>query len=164
MPGTWTYSGDPATSELDAVRFQIQDTDLSRKLLTDEELNFLLERQRPLYNDPLIAAEQACRIISIRYAGETSISADGVTIDTTGLRQAYIEAGAELRALREELQGVAPAPWAGGIDPFDDCDDFGALPKVFGIGEFDNPLAGRQNYGSNRGRVYWPGNGHALWP
>lgn len=39
---TWTYSGDPASSSRDAVRFWIGDTDTDDQLLNDEELDFLL--------------------------------------------------------------------------------------------------------------------------
>lgn len=39
---TWTYSGDPSTSSRDELRFLIGDTDDSRHLLADEELDYLL--------------------------------------------------------------------------------------------------------------------------
>ena len=49
---TWTYSGDPGSSELDEVRFLIQDTDTDDQLLSDEELTYLLDS----YGDPYSAA------------------------------------------------------------------------------------------------------------
>jgi hypothetical protein len=39
---TWSYSGNPASSALDEVRFLIQDTDTNDQLLSNEELTYLL--------------------------------------------------------------------------------------------------------------------------
>ena len=38
----WTYSGNPGASNLDEVRFLIQDTDSTDPLLSNEEINYLL--------------------------------------------------------------------------------------------------------------------------
>ena len=43
--GTWTYSGDPASSDLDAIRFAISDTDQTDQRFSDEELLWTLGRQ-----------------------------------------------------------------------------------------------------------------------
>jgi len=40
---TWTYSGNPGASVLDEVRFLIQDTDNTDQLLSNEELNYLID-------------------------------------------------------------------------------------------------------------------------
>jgi hypothetical protein len=40
---TWTYSGNPGASVLDEVRFLIQDTDTTDQLLSNEELNYLID-------------------------------------------------------------------------------------------------------------------------
>jgi len=39
---TWTYSGNPASSTRDEVRFLIQDTDTNDQLLSNEELDYLI--------------------------------------------------------------------------------------------------------------------------
>lgn len=39
---SWTYSGDPASSDRDEVRFLIGDTDANNQLLSDEELDYLI--------------------------------------------------------------------------------------------------------------------------
>jgi len=41
---TWTYSGNPESSELDFYRFSIGDTIQSDGILQDEEINFVLEK------------------------------------------------------------------------------------------------------------------------
>lgn len=160
---TWSYSGDPAHSELDQVRFEIQDVRADRALLSDEEITFLIERQRPLYDDPVMAAIHAAEIIAARYAGEVSISADGVSIDSTGLREAYLSMAGQLREQRASLVGVAPEPYAGGMDPAEDRGDAGLAPKEFGTGMTDNPRAGRQDYGSQRGSPFYPEQVSSWW-
>lgn len=40
---TFSYSGNPASSDLDAVRFFIGDTDSTEWLLSNEEINFLID-------------------------------------------------------------------------------------------------------------------------
>ena len=48
---TWSYSGDPASSDRDAIRFYIGDTDTTLQLLQDEDIDFLAdstERKRDL--------------------------------------------------------------------------------------------------------------------
>lgn len=43
----WTYSGNPASSEKDALRFTIGDTDPDDPELQDEELNYILNDVGP---------------------------------------------------------------------------------------------------------------------
>lgn len=52
---TWTYSGNPGASALDEVRFLIQDTDEDNQLLSDEEIEYLID----VYIDPYSAAVAA---------------------------------------------------------------------------------------------------------
>lgn len=69
--------------------------------------------------------------------GSQSISADGVSVSVGNLREEYLALAATLRARRGENQGVAPIPDVGGLD----------RPLYFGIGQWDNIEAGRQDYG-----------------
>ena len=48
----WTYSGNPGASNLDLVRFLIQDTNSADQLLSNEEINYLIG----VYTDPYLAA------------------------------------------------------------------------------------------------------------
>jgi hypothetical protein len=52
---TWTYTGNPGDSALDEVRFLIQDTNTNDRLLTNEEINYLIDS----YGDPYSAAVAA---------------------------------------------------------------------------------------------------------
>lgn len=40
---TWSYSGDPSESEIDAMRFKLQDTNANYPIFTDEELQYLYD-------------------------------------------------------------------------------------------------------------------------
>lgn len=42
---SWTYSGDPSTSDLDRYRFLVGDTDAGEPLLQDEEIAFILANE-----------------------------------------------------------------------------------------------------------------------
>ena len=55
---SWTYSGDPATSDKDAVRFLTGDTDAGDQLASDEEIAYALS-QRP---DVRLAAAVVCDV------------------------------------------------------------------------------------------------------
>jgi len=52
---TWTYSGDPGASDLDEIRFLIQDTDTNDQLLTDEELTYLFTTYGEAYSAAVAA-------------------------------------------------------------------------------------------------------------
>jgi len=54
---TWSYSGDPTTSNLDVMRILLGDTDTNHQLLQDEELNFYILQQNNLYYAAYLAAD-----------------------------------------------------------------------------------------------------------
>jgi hypothetical protein len=56
---TWSYSGDPGASNLDEIRFLIQDTDTNDQLLSNEEINYLFDA----YSDAYSAAVAAVGIL-----------------------------------------------------------------------------------------------------
>lgn len=39
---SWSYSGDPTTSQLDECRFTIGDTDINAPIMQDEEIQYLI--------------------------------------------------------------------------------------------------------------------------
>lgn len=50
---TWSYSGDPTSSNKDQVRFLIGDVDSSDKLIQDEEINYALGLYSVVTTTPL---------------------------------------------------------------------------------------------------------------
>src|SRR5688500_9078920 len=60
----WTYSGDPATSDKDAVRFLVGDTDIGDQLASDEELAYALSR----HPDVRLASALVCDAIAAKFS------------------------------------------------------------------------------------------------
>jgi hypothetical protein len=148
---TTTYN-NPAFSEKDEVRFLLQDVGPTW-LLQDEEIQYAIDKWTPIYDSPYYVASVLASIIASRYAGETSYSADGVSINMASVADQYRALAASLReSYRESLVGGFPD--VGGITPGE-----GLLPGTkgfnFGTGMHDNPEAGEQDYGG-RDPVYYP--------
>jgi hypothetical protein len=145
-PAVATYSGDPAASDLDEVRFLIQDTDVNAPLLTDVELRYLIAKWGALYQSNLYVAVAAALAVAAKYAGITDISADGVSVSSANLSQQYRELSASLLT-----QFNAEGAVGGEIDITnllaDSSYDYTIDPLEFSMRLDDNPRAGRQNYG-----------------
>jgi len=58
----FTYSGDPASSELDHLRFVIGDTDENTAILTDAEINYIIANKTS-DNDAIAQAFRAAATI-----------------------------------------------------------------------------------------------------
>jgi hypothetical protein len=154
----YTYSGDPLDSDKDEVRFLLQDTDPGTlPLLTDEEIEFLLDRWLPKYDSVTYVAAVAADTISRKFVGIVSISVDGVSVNTADLAQRY-------RDLAVQLRNEYVAGQIGAEVPLDNIMvggrvDYSIAPLNFSIGLHDNPQAGQQDYGGQTGTpwVEWPG-------
>lgn len=145
---SFSYSFDPGGEPLDQVRFLIQDVRRDRVLLADEEIAWLLGQT----TDPYQAASWAAEAIAARYTGsQQSISADGVSVTVGDLSQQYLVLAGRMRQRSKDANGSAPIPYAGGLDPAEDCMDGDVAPLAFGTGQWDNPAAGRQDYGRRGG-------------
>jgi len=141
---TWEYSGDPATSAKDEIRFLIQDTDESIQLLSDEEIEYLLGTWMTSHDSTVYVAAVAAEIIASKFAGVVNISADGVSINTADLSGRY-------RELAISLRNLYKAGALGVIDianlMYDANKDPSIKPLFASMGQHDNIYAGQQNYG-----------------
>jgi hypothetical protein len=151
----WSYSGDPSSSDLDQVRFWIQDTDPDEQILTDEDLKFLINLWYPVYESLIYVGAVACEVIASKFAREVASSADGVNIGADQLQQKYNDLATSLRDQYKAMAtmvGVTSgnAPDIGGII-YGETFDASIKPLVWSIGMNDNPQAGPQD----RGGV-WP--------
>jgi len=142
------YSGNPGDSDLNEVRFLIQDTDPEDVLLTDTELQYLLDKHMPTYNSTYYVAAIACETLAARYAREISYSADGVSLQTSELQTKYKQLAEDLRD-QYKATNEAGGPDAGGI-LFGEYFDSSIQPLLFSIGMHDNREAGRQDYGGTQ--------------
>jgi len=141
---SWTYSGDPGASDLDQVRFYVQDTDDTRQLLTDEEIGFLLVEWAEAKDSPLYVAAVCAEAIAAKFVGEVDVAADGVSVGQGSLFDRYNTLAGSLRdqyKARYESQGPDLS------DLTSTEHDPSINPLVFGVGFQDNFYAGKQDYG-----------------
>jgi len=173
---SWTYSGDPSTSDLDAVRFWMQDIDERRQLLQNEDINYLLNTWMPNVNSVVFVASVGCEVIAARYADEVQVSADGVSVGVGELQEKYMALAEQLRDQYDEDKIIiGPGGGSGGGGSGGDGSGGGGsggggaggwndslwgvghdstiAHTRFGIGHMDNAWAGRQDFGG-----YDPGN------
>lgn len=158
---SFSYSGDPATSDLDEVRLLVHDVDEAAPLLSDEEVTWVLARQSTVYDEPLMAAAICAEIIAARYAGEISITADGVSISGDQLQTKWAALAASLRATYKALAAAGGAPYAGGVER-GERRQRGVRPLAFGKAMHDNTRAGAQDYGERGSIPEWPGDDGGL--
>lgn len=149
---TWTYSGDPGASQLDEFRFILQDTNAGLKLLSDQEAQYLIATWMPRYGTLQWCAAAAADVISRRYAGVASVSADGVTVNVSDLSDKYAKIAVRLRAEHEEAAEVEGDVDLANLMVGSEL-DYGIAPLTFAMGLFDNPEAGEQDYG---GVLWYP--------
>ena len=92
---TWTYSGDPAASGTDAVRYKIQDTDEDRPLLLDEEIEYELGEA----DDDVLAAALSCaEVLVARGAHKVTKKINNRQINYSDLTGQYERLVAALQA------------------------------------------------------------------
>lgn len=108
-PKRWTYSGKPAGSDLDKVRFLVGDIDPDDKQLDDCEIEWLLEEN----GNPLSAAICAALGLAALYTRLYDNRAYG---SQGSIAQRYIDLAKELNRKRAR-RGVAA--YAGGISTVD---------------------------------------------
>lgn len=138
---TAEYTGDPTTSDKDAVRFLSGDTDEQNPFLQDEEILWLLSENGNAYR----AAAAACLQIASGFAKLATSKQEG------DLRIDYSTRITDMRALADDLRTKGggrsmPLVYAGGISRADhdaNSDDTDRIPPVFTVGQDDFPI-GRQ--------------------
>lgn len=91
MPAT--YSGDPSSSDLDAVRFLLGDTNTTAAKLQDGEITFLLSE----WENPYLAAAAGADTLSANAATWISFQADGNTLSLSDAQEKYSRLADSLR-------------------------------------------------------------------
>lgn len=142
----FNYSGDPSASDLDQVRFLIQDTDSGLPLLQDEEIDWLIAQWMPRYDSLLYVAAVCAAQISKKFTGIVNVTADGVSVNTADLAQRYRDMAAELRDEYKDAQTAGAEINIDNVLIGTDI-DYSIRPLRFGVGLMDNPMAGNQDYG-----------------
>lgn len=142
---TYTYGGAPFETPVDEIRFNVQDVDTRFWLLSDQEYQWLLDEWMPRYDSVTYVSAVAAGVIARKFAGIVSVSADGVSVNTSELSDRYVK-------MAEELRDEHKAAQVGGQVDISNVlvgqgYDSSIRPLRFGIGLHDNPQAGIQDYG-----------------
>tara|TARA_R100001510_G_C7656500_1_gene216573 strand:- start:3568 stop:4059 length:492 start_codon:yes stop_codon:yes gene_type:complete len=153
----WSYSGDPDSSALDAIRFLIGDTDTNDQLLSNEEISWTNSQVTgsTTSTDSLYTVAYRC-LVTI--ASKFSRLADQAVGDMrVSMSQKAIGAREQAKELKRlaESEGGTPTPYAGGITVSDkeiDIDNSDLVKPSFSQGQFANT----SDYGA--GPATAPGN------
>lgn len=142
---TWTYSGDPATSDRDSVRFLVGDTDTTDQLVKDEEIDWVLSLQAVLN----FAASAVAETIAAGFARLADTKNRSLSVAASQRMAHYKKLAENLRA-----GGAGSLPWGdgstaivaemfvGGLSIADKdafFDDADAVQPSFHRGQDDNP-------------------------
>lgn len=142
---TFSYSGDPSASDIDEVRFHVQDTDSSDPLISDEEIQFLIDQWADTVGTNMWVAAMVAENLAAKFAREVAVSADGVSVAVEQLQDKFEQLAVSLRDRHKSFIGAAGSPTAGGT-LFDETFDLSIKPLSFGKGMHDNMRAGRQDF------------------
>lgn len=134
----WTYSGNPASSSKDAVRFLVGDTRVDDSLVQDEEIAWALAQNSNIYGAAAIIAES----ISAYFATQ----ATSVVIGP--IREDYGQRAKDYASKAKELSGKSSETgtlniYAGGIysaDKLVNSEDTSLTVASFTIGQDDGIL------------------------
>jgi hypothetical protein len=105
---SWRYSGDPADSSGDMVRFLVGDTNTTDQQITDEEIAWLLTEESTVY----LAAAAAARAIGAKYARQVDKAVGDLRLSASQRAAHYRDLAATLTR-RAQIAGAVP--FAGGI-------------------------------------------------
>lgn len=92
MAFSWSYSGNPATSNKDAVRFIISDTDVNNQLVSDEEIAWAITT----YGTVALTAARVARTLAFKFAGDVEKSVGDLRIKKSERYQHYLDLAKKL--------------------------------------------------------------------
>ena len=134
--GSFTYSGDPSTRSLDAVRFLIHDTDPADYWMTDGEITYILgQTAGSVYQ----AAHDACYVLAGQFARQADTTK---TVGDLTLSRKYSQRSEEYLALAERFAELAarrepPSPWIKADALKVGVDRTTTTGTEFSVGQFD---------------------------
>ena len=137
---TWSYSGNPAASDRDAVRFYTGDTTSTRELLSDEEIAFVLTE----HANQRLAAAVCAEAIAAKFAREADQKVGDISKSLSQVSKAFYALANKLRS--EVAKRAAPSfPAASKAWKQTQREDTDLVQSAFEIGFGDNPWAVQLN-------------------
>lgn len=129
----FTWSGDPSASDVEAIRWEINDIDSEHPKFQDDEIEYALAQEHSVFN----AAARLCEQLQVRYIGAASRTMGPLRVDMSTLASLY---ATKARKLRKRAIAFA-TPYVGGLsdakkDIFEDDTDL--IQPAFEKGMHDN--------------------------
>jgi len=158
---TWSYSGNPASSANDAIRFLIGDTDTNDQLLSNEEiawLNLQVTGSSTSTDQLYSTAHDAATSIAAKFTRLADKSIGDFSVSYSQKAEQYRQLSLDLKA--QALRDSAPIPYAGGLSYSDkeiDIGDNDMVQPYFRTGQFADVRDGG-GLNTNQG-VHWFGPG-----
>jgi hypothetical protein len=133
----WSYSGDPASSTRDTIRFMIGDTDTSDQLLNNAEIDYYIT----LHGTNSRIASESARAVAAKFARNMSRAVGGLQADFAAKYRQYMELADNLLK-KEESEPTSPflSGW-NRVDKDDRFDNPDREPINGRKGVMDNPRA-----------------------
>ena len=139
---TWTYSGDPAFSDKDEVRYLIGDTTSSEPFVQDEEIAYALGKWKDRLGSVIGVAAVVAETLANRFARELTVTGDGISVPAGDLQNRFEQVVTNLRDMAKE-EGLTDAwidDFSGVLGAYDD-----SIPSLdVALGMHDNIEAGSQ--------------------
>jgi|SRR6185437_1153125 len=144
----FSYSGNPASSVKDAVRFEIQDTNSTAPLLQDAEIEYAIAQEAP--NTPpsegevLSASARCMEALQRLFAAQADTEIGSLKVTYTKQAEGYAKRATELRARALGMH----APWAGGLSESEKQareENTDRVPPMFKKNQFSSPYTGNQS-------------------
>jgi len=143
----WTYSGDPDSSALNAIRFLCGDTDTNDQLLANEEITWVNKQVTgsTTSTDSLYdVASRCCTTIASKFSRLADQSVGDLKVSMSQKAVAYRLQAEELKGLAGR-EGSVPVPYAGGLTisgKETDRDNSDQIQPYFSSGQFTNKEEG----------------------
>lgn len=137
---TWSYTGNPADSDKDYVRFLIGDTISADELLQDEEIIAVLGVE----SNVTLAAAIAAESIAAKFSREADTTMGKTRLAHQQKAEAYLELAKRLRKQSKITAAFNAIPYAGGISQGDKElveQNTDRVEPIFEKDQFKNPLA-----------------------
>lgn len=132
---TWTYSGDPSSSNRDEVRFLVGDTDTTDQQVNDAEIAYAIAEEA---NNRLAAARIA-RTLAAKYARRADKKVGDLDIKWKQLSENYKQLAEDLTS---DAAIYSAMPFAGGLSVSGKeavRDNSDRVDPSFRKGQHDNP-------------------------
>jgi len=135
---TWTYSGNPASSTRDLVRFLIADTDIDDQLLSNEELDYLVTTWTDPFASAIAAVRQLIAQAARSYTESRTVGSTTISENPQQRVDQWMRLLGSLQSQRATQFPAFPVVNANAIVPTVDKDKTDEAGTDFVVGQFDN--------------------------